>query len=69
MEREKKLDEAIRYFKRAVAISPRYSDALNDLGVAYEAKGEMDLAIASYRRAVAADPTNLMAKKNLARFK
>ncbi|HZT43992.1 MAG TPA: tetratricopeptide repeat protein [Chthonomonadaceae bacterium] len=63
-----KTEDAIGYFKRAIAVNSRFADAINNLAVAYEAKGDTDLAIKTYRRALQVDPKNAQAKKNLARF-
>ncbi len=67
-QKQKKYDDAIRYFKQAVAIKPTYDDAYNNLGVAYEAKKDNVNAKASYRKALQINPKNALAQKNLDRF-
>ena len=44
--------------KRVLEIDPRYAQAHNNLGVAYEALGKTDEAIEAYKRATELDPTN-----------
>ena len=45
-------DKAIEYFERAVKEDPLYSEAFNNLGYAFEKKGEFEKAIAFYRKAL-----------------
>jgi dienelactone hydrolase len=46
---------AVELFKLATVIEPRYGNAFDSEGEAYEALGENDLAIAAYEKAVAVD--------------
>lgn len=68
MSRQKKYDDAIRYFKQAVAVRPTYDDAFNNLGVVYDAKKDIVNAKASYRKALQINPKNALAQKNLDRY-
>ena len=68
-QKQEKPDAAIRCFLRAVAINPIYADAYNNLGVAYESKRSFDLAVSAYKKALHIDPNNVLARKNLDRFK
>lgn len=55
--RDKKADGAIELFKLAIAIEPKWGGVHDSLAEAYEAIGETALAIRSYERALALDPT------------
>jgi len=68
MSKQKKYDDALRYFKQAVAVRPNFDDAYNNLGVVYEAKKDLLSAKASYRKALQINPKNALAQKNIDRF-
>jgi tetratricopeptide (TPR) repeat protein len=68
MSKQKKFDDAIRYFKQAVAVKPTFDDAYNNLGVVYEAKKDFINAKSMYRKALQINPKNALAQKNIARF-
>jgi tetratricopeptide (TPR) repeat protein len=68
MSKQKKYDDAIRYFKQAVAVKPTFDDAYNNLGVVYESKKDNLNAKASYRKALQINPKNALAQKNIDRF-
>ena len=68
MSKQKKFDDAIRYFKQAVAVKPTFDDAYNNLGVVYEAKKDNLNAKLSYRKALQINPKNALAQKNIDRF-
>ena len=55
---------AVELFKLATFIEPKYGNAFDSQGEAYEALGETALAIAAYEKAVAVDKeqTNAMAR-------
>ena len=57
-----RVDEAIAYFKKAVALEPESATFYVGLGNAYIRKGELDEAIASYQKAVEAEPGNVEAQ-------
>ena len=44
--------KAIEYFKKALKVDKDFSEAYNNLGVAYEKIGKIDDAVASYEKAV-----------------
>jgi tetratricopeptide (TPR) repeat protein len=61
------LDEAIRCYKKAIAIDPHYAPAYNNLGGIYGKKGMLDDAIVAYNQAIDIDPDYTLAHNNLAR--
>src|SRR5258708_27143167 len=61
--------EAIYRWQRAVQIDPKYAEALNDLGIAYEHEGDLDKARAAYEKALELEPNNALIKQNYELFK
>jgi tetratricopeptide (TPR) repeat protein len=59
-------DQAVAYYRAAVAIQPANTAAWNNLGVTLLQKGDTDEAIASFREAIRLDPANAQAHFNLA---
>ena len=59
------LDSSIYFFERATAIDPGYYQAYNNLGLAYETKGDIENAKRSYQKAIEANPEFQLAKDNL----
>jgi tetratricopeptide (TPR) repeat protein len=55
-------------FRRALAINPRYADALNNLGFVLQARGDRTTAEAQYRLALEYQPDHREARFNLARL-
>ena len=60
-------NEAIFRWKQVINIDPDDSKAHNNLGVAYEATGDMDAALVAYRRATALEPDNRYYRLNYRR--
>jgi hypothetical protein len=60
--------EALFRFNEAERLDPQNFHVQNNLGVAYEAAGNFDLALKHYKRALEIAPTNKEAKANYARF-
>lgn len=58
-------EAALAHLRNAVRIQPRYADAWNSLGGAYEELGRPAETQAAYARAVECDPANLSAHLNL----
>jgi len=56
---------SLPHFDQAVALSPDYSEALNNRGVALVRLGRLDEGVAAHRRAIEADPYNYQAHFNL----
>lgn len=61
--------EAIYRWRRATEIDPTYAQAFNDLAIAHEHEGELDLARAAYERALQLEPSNPLIKQNFDLFK
>jgi tetratricopeptide (TPR) repeat protein len=53
-----KWDEALKAYKQAVEVDPRYSDAYLSMGDAYMSAGKYKEGFAAYRQAIAASPSN-----------
>jgi len=62
-------NESIMRWKRVVEIQPNNPQVYNNLGVAYEAKGDMENALMAYNKAIELDPENNVYKSNYIRFK
>jgi tetratricopeptide (TPR) repeat protein len=58
---EGKLDQAIAEYERALALDPKFADALHGLAQAYHAKQDFDRAIEAAQRIVALDPGDILA--------
>ena len=61
----KNYDEAVEYFKKAVAVEPTFAKGHVNLGVAYSMLKDNDKALASFEEAVRVDPTSIEAWENL----
>ena len=57
--------DAIEIFKLNTAAYPRSSNAFDSLGEAYRVSGNRELAVKSYQKAIAIDPSNLHAVEML----
>jgi len=62
-------DEAIMRWNRVTQIDPKNAQAHNNLGVAYESKGNLKAAMLEYRTAIELDPGNKVYKSNYSKFK
>ena len=60
-------NEAIFRWKQVITVDPDDSKAHNNLGVAYEAVGNIDEAIAAYQRAAELEPGNKYYRLNYRR--
>ena len=60
-------NEAIFRWNQVINIDPDDSKAHNNLGVAYEAVGKMDAAVAAYQRAAELEPGNKYYRLNYRR--
>ena len=60
-------NEAVFRWKQVIDIDPSNSKAYNNLGVAYEALGKTDEAVAAYQRAAELEPDNKYYRLNYRR--
>jgi serine/threonine-protein kinase len=60
-----RVEEAIGFYRAALAVRPDSSDIYNDLGLALHVKQDHDGAVAAYRKAIALDPKLIGAHNNL----
>jgi tetratricopeptide (TPR) repeat protein len=58
-------DEAVGYYRAALALRPKVSAVHNNLGVALSLKGQLDRAIEHYEEAVKLDPKNPFPHNNI----
>lgn len=65
-QRQGKLDEAVKFYKKAIQHNPFYACAHNDLGIVYEQKGMLDRAEKQYLKALELDPNYIVVHTNLA---
>jgi tetratricopeptide (TPR) repeat protein len=61
-----KIDEAMRLYRRAIELDPRFCDAMDNLGVLLRRQGKIDEAIGFYRRSIAVNRMNPVARTDLA---
>lgn len=66
LDKQKKLNEALAWYKKTVKENPSYPNGLNNLGFTYDRLGKYDSAIIWYREAYKADPTYTRSLYNLA---
>ena len=59
-------DQAIALLERAIAVRPRYGEALNNLGLLRAERGEYEVAVSAFQRATAVAPGNASWLNNLA---
>jgi tetratricopeptide (TPR) repeat protein len=64
---EGKLDEAIAEYERALALDPKFADALHGVAQAYHAKQDFDRAIEAAERIIALDPDDILAWTSISR--
>ena len=61
-----RLDLAVEYYEKAIAIDPFYATPHNDLGIVYEKRSELEKAEQEYLKTLSLDPRFLDAYANLA---
>lgn len=59
------LDQARKFYERAVKLNPKYSEAINNLGTVHYAKKSYRRAIGFYRRALEVNPKSASIHSNL----
>lgn len=62
-------EEAVRQFREAVSLEPRFADAWNSLGETLRDRGQMDEAIRCYEKALEAQPDHGRAQYNLGEYR
>ncbi|MBK7130474.1 MAG: tetratricopeptide repeat protein [Crocinitomicaceae bacterium] len=65
---QENLDSAVYYMNKATELDPLYYQAFNNLGLAFEKKGDKQKAIKNYMKAVEINPDFKIAKDNLNRL-
>ena len=58
--------DAKDYFKTAVALDPKFAFAWDNLGLCHRKLGELDEALAAYKKSLEVDPTGKMPMQNIA---
>ena len=61
----KNYDEAVKCFKKAIALNPNHAKAHYNLDIMYDSKGLLDKAISEYKQALIIDPNFAEARNNL----
>ena len=59
------LDSAVYYLEKSTKLDPSFYQAYNNLGLAYEKKGKIDMARKYYQKAIEINPDFQTAKDNL----
>jgi tetratricopeptide (TPR) repeat protein len=59
------LDNARKYYQRAIRLNPQYAEALNNLGTVYYAQRSYKRAIDQYRKALRANPNSASVLSNM----
>jgi len=62
------LDEAEKLCRRAVAVAPELTQAINSLGNVFRLQGRLEDAMSCYRRALALDPVRAMPCHNIGKL-
>ena len=66
--REKRVDDALRFFSLNVEMYPDDANVYDSLAEAYAAKGDRNAALANYRKSLKMDPTNTNAAAWIAKL-
>jgi tetratricopeptide (TPR) repeat protein len=65
---DQKYDDAIAVYNRALAVDPKFTDAVHGLAMCYQAKGDLDAAIELTKRYIEQEPEDILAFTNLSMF-
>ncbi|MBV8054961.1 MAG: tetratricopeptide repeat protein [Deltaproteobacteria bacterium] len=65
---EEKYDDAIAVYNRALAVDPKFTDAVHGLAMCYQAKGDLDAAIELTKHYIEQEPEDILAFTNLSMF-
>jgi pimeloyl-ACP methyl ester carboxylesterase len=66
--REKRIDDALRFFSLNAEVYPDDANVYDSLAEAFAAKGDRDAALANYRKSLKMDPTNTNAAAWIAKL-
>jgi tetratricopeptide (TPR) repeat protein len=61
-------DRAIEVYNQALALDPKFSDAVHGLAMCYQAMGDLDKAIELTKRYIDQEPEDILAFTNLSMF-
>ena len=61
----RKIDYAIKSYKKAISINPKYEHAYNNLGILLRGQGKIKSAIKAYKKAILNKPDNALFHNNL----
>ncbi|MBC8316996.1 MAG: OmpA family protein [Desulfobulbaceae bacterium] len=65
MERLRKYDTALEYYRKAVSLDQNFAKAYMGMGDMYKELGEVGRAVAAYEKGLSLDPDNVWAKRSL----
>ena len=65
LQKQGRIDEAVRQFQQSIRLNPRYADPHNSLGIALDKQGRIDEAIRQYQEAIRLKPNYSEAHFNL----
>ena len=65
---DQKFDDAIAVYNQALAVDPKFTDAVHGLVMCYQAKGDLDSAIELTKRYIEQEPEDILAFTNLSMF-
>ncbi|WP_196888905.1 tetratricopeptide repeat protein [Aureivirga sp. CE67] len=66
LSKEGKLEEAIKFYKKAVKEDPNFAWAYDNMGICYRRLNKLDEAEKAYKKSIKIDPTGKMPLQNLA---
>lgn len=64
--KNKDLDNAVKYYEKAISIDPGYVDAYDNLGLAFRHQGNLEKAEFYYKKSIEIYPNGYLAHQNLA---
>jgi len=64
--KNKDLDNAVKYYEKAISIDPKYVDAYDNLGLVFRHQGNLEKAEFYYKKSIEIYPNGYLAHQNLA---